>query len=73
LPYSNRRIDVLLFGTNSYNQNSAVIIELKQWSRADRVDEDDLNVLVDGIEHLHPSQQSLAYSDSLSEIQSAIE
>ncbi len=32
LPYSSSRIDVLLFGKNKNNQESIVILELKQWS-----------------------------------------
>jgi len=32
LPYSSRRIDVLLFGSDSADKDSIVLIELKQWS-----------------------------------------
>jgi uncharacterized protein len=32
LPYSTRRIDVLLFGRNDHQNESVVLMELKQWS-----------------------------------------
>ena len=32
LPYSTRRIDVLLFGSDSSDKDSIVLLELKQWS-----------------------------------------
>lgn len=32
LPYSSRRIDVLLFGSDYANKDSIVLLELKQWS-----------------------------------------
>ena len=35
LPYSNRRIDCLLFGKGSDASPNAVIMELKQWSKVE--------------------------------------
>jgi hypothetical protein len=32
LPYSTRRIDVLVFGKDQSNRDSVVLMELKQWS-----------------------------------------
>ena len=32
LPYSTRRIDVLIFGRDQHKTDSVVLIELKQWS-----------------------------------------
>lgn len=73
LPYSFSRIDALLFGKNKItNANSAVLIELKQWSDAQLPDDDSLNVYVMNREHLHPSQQALDYKNHLEEIQSSI-
>jgi hypothetical protein len=42
---------------------------LKQWSNAPLAD-NSLNILISGVEHLHPSQQALDYSEHLSEIHS---
>jgi hypothetical protein len=73
LPYSLSRIDALLFGKNKKtNRNSAVLIELKQWSDAQLPDDDSLNVFVMNQEHLHPSQQAFDYKNHLQEIQSSI-
>src|SRR3990167_6324463 len=33
LPYSSKRIDVLVFGKNSLGEENVVILELKQWSK----------------------------------------
>lgn len=32
LPYSERRIDVILFGKSADNKNTIIVVELKQWS-----------------------------------------
>ena len=73
IPYSLRRIDALFFGKQEKtNTNSAVLIELKQWSDAQLPDDDSLNVLVMNREEVHPSQQALDYKNHLQETQSAI-
>ena len=38
LPYSARRIDVLVFGGDSADNDSIVLLELKQWSNDNVVD-----------------------------------
>ena len=38
LPYSNRRIDCLLFRQGSNKSSNAVIVELKQWSKVENCD-----------------------------------
>lgn len=48
LPYSSRRIDVLLFGNNVNNQENIVLMELKQWSNNKvQVASSEGNILVD--------------------------
>jgi uncharacterized protein len=66
LPYSTRRIDVLLFGRNSSSDDGVVLIELKQWSNENV--EDCLtegNIIVDygkfKKEQAHPSLQVQGY------------
>jgi hypothetical protein len=71
LPYSGYRIDALFFGENPDSINSSTVIELKQWSDVELVDDYSLNILVNGNERLHPSQQALDYANHLTEIQSA--
>jgi hypothetical protein len=73
LPYTGSRIDAIFFGKAANQVNSADIIELKQWSKVTLEDDFSLNVIVDGVEHPHPSQQALDYACHLTEIQSAFQ
>lgn len=70
LPLSNRRLDVLLCGRGADDRRRAVVVELKQWSQVALADDFETNVLVDGRERLHPSQQALGYADWLADYHS---
>lgn len=66
LPYSERRVDILLFGRSEDNKDTIIIIELKQWSNNNvRNCEIDGNVEVDYGNHngqaAHPSLQVAGY------------
>lgn len=66
LPYSSRRIDALLFGSDSTDKDSIVLIELKQWSNESVSDASaDGNINVDYgrfvKEVAHPSLQVEGY------------
>ncbi len=66
LPYSEKRIDVLLFGKNKKGEGNIILIELKQWSNENVKDcENDGNVLVNygkfRKEQAHPSLQAQGY------------
>jgi DUF2075 family protein len=66
LPYSTRRIDVLVFGTDAQNSASVVLLELKQWSNESVADcESEGNILVNygkgWKEQAHPSLQVQGY------------
>jgi len=66
LPYSSRRIDVLLFGYDENAKESIVMLELKQWSNQHVQDADaDGNVIVDygrfKGEQPHPALQVEGY------------
>jgi len=66
LPYSSKRIDVLVFGTNDKNEDSIVLMELKQWSNNNVEDSDsEGNVFVNYGTHKeerpHPSLQVEGY------------
>ncbi len=65
LPYSTRRIDVLIFGKNKKDIDSVVLMELKQWSN-DHVHncENEGNVIIDFLgkkEVAHPCLQVEGY------------
>lgn len=66
LPYSARRIDVLVFGQDSAKKDSIVLIELKQWSNENVSEaEAEGNIVVDFGRHVnevaHPSLQVEGY------------
>jgi uncharacterized protein len=66
LPYSTRRIDVLIFGGDQHTRDSIVLIELKQWSNENVGDcPSEGNIIVDygrfRREQAHPSLQVQGY------------
>lgn len=66
LPYSSRRLDVLLFGKGEREEDNIVLVELKQWSNENVEDcEAEGNVVVNfgrfKREHAHPSLQVEGY------------
>lgn len=78
LPYSTRRIDVLIFGKNPNEEDNIVLIELKQWSNENVEDcETEGNVIVDfgrfKKEHAHPSLQVEGYHYDLKDFMTVFE
>ncbi|RKX37322.1 MAG: peptidase S24 [Thermotogae bacterium] len=78
LPYSSRRIDVLLFGKDMQNKDNVVLIELKQWSNENVEDSiEDGNIIVNygrnKITVPHPSIQVEGYHFYLKDFISAFE
>lgn len=66
LPYSSRRIDVILFGKNDKYEDNIILIELKQWSNENILDcETEGNIIVNYgkfvKEQAHPSLQVEGY------------
>ncbi len=66
IPTTSKRIDFILTGENQFNDDSVVIIELKQWSSAEKVDGKDgvvKTILGGGLrETTHPSYQVWSYA-----------
>lgn len=78
LPYSSSRIDVLLFGKDSEQEDNIVLIELKQWSNANVEDsEEEGNIIVDfgrfKKKQAHPSLQVQGYEFGLKDFMSVFE
>ena len=71
LPLSNQRLDVLLCGHSAEKSDSLLVVELKQWSSITLENEFTENVIVNGVEHVHPSQQALDYADWLADYHTA--
>lgn len=65
LPYSTRRIDILVFGKNNANKDTVVLMELKQWSNEHVYDcENEGNIIIDFFgkkEVAHPCLQVEGY------------
>jgi hypothetical protein len=64
LPLSSRRLDVLITGSNPSTGDSAVVVELKQWTDVGRSNITDCVVVNFGgrdVDHLHPSRQVAQY------------
>jgi hypothetical protein len=71
LPFSNQRIDAVFLGKSQVGEAQALIVELKQWSEVTIEDQFALNVIVDGKERQHPSQQALDYAGALTDVHSS--
>lgn len=77
IPTTSKRIDFTLTGLNENKEDSVVIIELKQWSHADKVDGKDgivLTYLGGGLrETAHPSYQAWSYASLLRDFNETVE
>lgn len=66
IPTTSKRIDFILTGENHFNDDSVVIIELKQWSEAQKVEGKDgvVKTIIGGglRETTHPSYQVWSYA-----------
>lgn len=68
LPYSDKRIDCLLFGKGLDKESNVVLVELKQWSSAELCNiEGNVLTFVGGAKRIeaHPSMQVKNYHDML--------
>jgi len=69
IPYTSKRVDLIVSGKTSDNRNSAIIIELKQWSEAEAVEGKDgiVRTFLNGSvrETAHPSYQAWSYAAAI--------
>ncbi len=67
IPQTSKRVDFIISGTDANNKENIIIVELKQWSKAEKVD-DDMHFSVrtfvanDNRIVCHPSYQAYSYS-----------
>ncbi len=75
IPQTSKRIDFILTGKNENKRQTAIIIELKQWSKGVHITEKDgiLNADFYGGEVNHPSYQAWSYTTLLEDYNSSIE
>ncbi|MBQ6086947.1 MAG: DUF2075 domain-containing protein [Bacteroidales bacterium] len=77
IPQTSKRVDFIIIGADTENKDNIVIVELKQWSKAEVVD-DDMHFSVrtyvanDSRIVCHPSYQAYSYSRFLSNYSQAI-
>ena len=78
IPQTSKRVDFIIIGADTENKDNIVIVELKQWSKAEVVD-DDMHFSVrtyvanDSRIVCHPSYQAYSYSRFLSNYSQAIQ
>ncbi|MFA6869850.1 MAG: hypothetical protein WCQ63_02555, partial [Methanomethylophilus sp.] len=69
IPYTPKRVDMIVSGKDDDNHNDAVIIELKQWSEVSEIEEKDgiITTTLGGskVETVHPSYQAAIYAQLL--------
>lgn len=76
IPGSSNRIDFIITGQNEEKRNSAVIVELKQWSDTQMTDKDAVVKVAFGAglqEVTHPSYQAWSYANHLNDYNSAVQ
>ena len=64
LPYTSKRVDIIISGKTEEGLNSAVVMELKQWSEVERYEGSDSLVRVKAYSNngtTHPSYQAWSY------------
>jgi len=67
IPQTSKRVDFIIIGSDNGNKDNIVIVELKQWSKAEVVDDDmhfSVRTYVANDERIvcHPSYQAYSYS-----------
>ena len=67
IPQTSKRVDFIIIGSDERDENNIVIVELKQWSKAEVVDDDmhfSVRTYVANDERIvcHPSYQAYSYS-----------
>lgn len=76
IPATSKRVDFLISGLDEYDNKNVVIIELKQWEKAERTDKKDLVITYVGNSNRlvpHPSYQAYSYAKLIENFNSYIE
>ena len=76
VPNTSKRVDFLLSGRNDQDQDTLVIVELKQWDQAHKTTKDGVvkTYLGGGLrETVHPSQQAFTYASLIREYNEVVQ
>jgi len=76
IPQSSKRVDFIITGQDSQDQDTAILIELKQWTQAQLTDKD--AIVVTRFKHgdqetSHPSYQAWSYKRLLEDFNATVE
>lgn len=77
IPYTSKRVDLIVSGYDEQGRNSAVIVELKQWEKAETVSGKDgvVRTFINGGDHetTHPSYQAWSYAMAISDFNADVQ
>ncbi|MYD42559.1 MAG: DUF2075 domain-containing protein [Gammaproteobacteria bacterium] len=76
IPLTSKRVDVLVSGIGPAGTKNVVLVELKQWSSAEKSDKEDLVKTVLGgslVETTHPSYQAWSYATFIADYNEAVQ
>lgn len=77
IPYTSKRVDLIVSGYNELGRNTAIIIELKQWEKVESVPGKDgiVRTFINGGDHeiTHPSYQAWSYATAISDFNADVQ
>lgn len=77
IPHTNKRVDFIITGLNQFMDDTVIIIELKQWSKVEKVEGMDgvVKTFVGGSirERPHPSYQAWSYASVIENFNETVE
>jgi len=77
IPYTDKRVDVILSGYDKDDRNTAIIVELKQWDYVEKVDDEDgiVKTILKGglVPTPHPSYQAWSYARLISDFNQTVQ
>lgn len=76
IPYTSKRIDMIVSGLDDEEKNTAIIIELKQWDSASRTGKDGIvSTFINGSvrEVAHPSYQAWSYAMAIRDFNASVQ
>ena len=77
VPYTSKRVDLIVSGYDDEGRNNAVIVELKQWESAERVSGKDgiVRTFLGGTERevAHPSYQAWSYAMAINDFNADVQ
>ena len=76
IPYTSKRVDFIISGKDEKQNNTAIIVELKQWEKADIVEKDAIvSTSIGGAirEVVHPSYQAWSYATHIEDYNETVQ